>query len=245
MQTKLVLASVFFFIANVFIGCGDSSTTASNDTTESSTSTITTSSYSHQSNSSVEIGDSNLAIPCKTETEDKCEYGILVDNRDSQSYKTVKIANQWWMGENLAYEAADSYCLNNVDANCAKYGRLYTWNAAVKACPSGWHLPQKSEFKTLFAAIGSESQAGKMLETTHGWLKDGYGTDSYGFSALSGGLRYGNGDFGDEGMYAYFWTATEENSSSAYSIDLYYSRASAYLGSDYKTYAFSVRCVKD
>lgn len=244
MPKKLVLVSAFFFIANVFIGCGDSST-ASNDTTESSTSTITTSSDSHQSNSSVEIGDSNLAIPCKTETEDKCEYGVLVDNRDSQSYKTVKIANQWWIGENIAYETADSYCQNNVDTNCVKYGRLYTWKAAIKACPTGWHLPQKSEFKTLFTAIGGEIVAGKMLESTHGWLKDDNGTDSYGFSALSGGLRYENGDFGDEGMYAYFWTATEENSSAAYSIDLYYSRTSAYLGSDYKTYAFSVRCIKD
>ena len=30
-----------------------------------------------------------LATPCKTETEDNCEYGELVDDRDGQTYKTV------------------------------------------------------------------------------------------------------------------------------------------------------------
>ena len=49
-------------------------------------------------------GSVTLATPCKTETEDNCEYGKLKDDRDSQTYKTVKIGAQWWMAENLNYE---------------------------------------------------------------------------------------------------------------------------------------------
>lgn len=33
------------------------------------------------------------------------------------------------------------------EANCGYYGRLYFWDAAVNACPDGWHLPNKKEWK--------------------------------------------------------------------------------------------------
>ena len=47
-----------------------------------------------------------LATPCKTETEDNCEYGELLDTRDGQTYKTVKIGDQVWMAQNLRYAVA-------------------------------------------------------------------------------------------------------------------------------------------
>ncbi|WP_290737324.1 FISUMP domain-containing protein [Fibrobacter sp. UBA3718] len=81
---------------------------------------------------------------------------VLKDPRDGRVYKTTTIGAQTWMAENLDYEIADSYCYNNDTSNCKKYGRLYTRDAALKACPAGWHLPSMEEFRILIKTVGGE-----------------------------------------------------------------------------------------
>ena len=198
--------------------------------------------------------------------------GWMVDPRDKQLYRVVIIGDQTWMAENLNYKTENSWCgggsVEN-EGDCFKYGRLYTWAAAVGksedecgygktcglsgkvrgVCPEGWLLPDTTEWSKLFTAVGGKSTAGKKLKSQTGW-KDyngtsGNGTDAYGFSAFPAGNRYDNGYFYDEGIYATFWSATEDNSSYAYNMYLYYSSEDAYLVSDNKNIAFSVRCLKD
>ena len=198
--------------------------------------------------------------------------GSITDSRDGQSYKTVSIGSQTWMAENLNYKTADSYCYSDNASNCTKYGRFYTWAAAMDSvgmwstngkgcgynktcsptypvrgvCPEGWHLPTQTEWNTLFAAVGGQSTAGKILKSTSGWNSSGNGTDAYSFSALSAGNRYNDGGYYGEGDLAYFWSSTESNNDNADDMYLtYHNDGIAYLGYDYKDDGFSVRCVKD
>jgi uncharacterized protein (TIGR02145 family) len=142
--------------------------------------------------------------------------GTFTDNRDGKKYKTVKIGSQIWMAENLNYDANGSKCYNNNSSNCDKYGKLYDWEAAKKACPSGWHLPSDAEWITLFNYAGGELAGdGKKLKAKNGWNKtkngnNGNGTDEYGFAALPGGYHYRNGSFNNVGIYGVWRKANND-----------------------------------
>ena len=197
------------------------------------------------SSSETTQSSSSTAAPCNVDGENNCNYGTLTDTRDGQTYKTVVIGEQTWMADNLNYETENSYCYDDDPSNCSKYGRLYTWVAATTVCPSGWHLPSTTEWKTLFTAVGGSSTAGTVLKSTGGWFNDGNGTYAFGFSALPAGLRNGTGGYYYEGDYAYFWSSTEYYSNYAYSMYLYYGYDFAGLDYYNKDFGRSVRCVKD
>jgi len=164
----------------------------------------------------------------------------FIDARDGKSYKKTTIGAQTWMAENLNYDGA-GVCYDNIDANCTKYGRLYSWIAATSVCPAGWHLPSNAEWTELVTFVGSP--AGQKLKSTTGWNSDGFGTDNYGFTALPGGSYNGN----NAGTYGYWWAYTEScnGCSSAYYWFMSNIRNDVDSNTGDKTYPRSVRCVAD
>ncbi len=187
--------------------------------------------------------------------------GDFTDTRYNEEYKWVKIGSQIWMSENLSYQTTyGSWCLNDDESNCDKYGRLYSWEAAKIACPQGWHLPTDEEWKELEAALGMSpkqidktsyrgngGEGGKLKEIgLEHWLAPNKGsTNTSGFSALPGGYRIDDGDFQSMGKCAIFWTATPHTKGFARNRELYHSRIDIFRDISNKTYGFSVRCVRD
>jgi len=109
----------------------------------------------------------------------------FTDPRDGKIYKIVRIGSQTWMAENLNYECEGSKFYNNDPANGEKYGRLYDWETAKKACPPGWHIPSKDAWRTLVDYVGGSDISGRRLKAKSGWCIN-TGTDDFGFSALPG-----------------------------------------------------------
>jgi len=169
------------------------------------------------------------------------EYG-------SKTYRTVKIGNQIWIAENLNYAGPNGDIgkyYEDDPANGEKYGRLYTWEEAMKICPPGWHLPSDVEWQELVDFVGSGKTAGKKFKSISGWNKNGNGTDDYGFSALPGGYGHSDGSFYDAGNSGNWWSTTEYGASHAWYLDMNYDIEYVGWEYDFKTYLLSVRCVRD
>ena len=154
----------------------------------------------------------------------------------------------------------------------ANYGYLYNWPAAkgpssVSAnnqgiCPTGWHVPSDGEWTQLTQYVGSQSNylcsnnssyIAKALASTTGWNSSTStcavgntpaSNNATGFSAVPAGYHYGS-SFDNSGSYAYFWSSTEYSSSDAYGRGLRYNSASVYSNLNYKSYGYSVRCLRD
>jgi uncharacterized protein (TIGR02145 family) len=167
----------------------------------------------------------------------------FTDSRDGKKYGSLKLGTQTWMAENLNYAADGSKCYNNQDGNCQKYGRLYNWATALKACPKGWHLPSDDEWTTLTGFVGDD--AGTKLKSTSGWDSNGNGSDDFVFSALPGGYGNSYGGFSNVGKNGYWWSATEDFAANAWYRGMGYDSAAVYRYNNDKAYLFSVRCVQD
>ena len=155
-------------------------------------------------------------------------------------YRTITIGNQTWMAENLNYKTEESDC-----DRCEETGRFYTWKAADKACPRGWHLPTKGDWETLFITVGGDSTAALVLKSTSGWKNNGNGVDAFGFSAQPVGLGQRVGDLFGEGTYAYFWSSTHEESSNAYVVYFDYFDKNSHMYTYNDVLLHSVRCIED
>lgn len=188
-------------------------------------------------------------------------YDTFHDSRDGQVYRTVKIAGHRWMAQNLNFKTETSGCYEGNPNHCLRYGRLYSWAETMGLssgfdttrwsggaprrgiCPSGWHVPNDSEWAVLVDSSGSVS-SGMTLRASRGWLIGG-GSDRYGFRALPSGRRYDNETFVYAGSSAYFWTASESDAYSAFGRYICSGCGRMYRTDFSKSYGFGVRCSED
>jgi len=137
------------------------------------------------------------------------------DSRDGKTYKVVKIGNQVWFAENLAYKPNNNEAIfskhmtsisdlgnfwiyDDKEENIKKYGYLYNYKAAQKAVPNGWHLPTKAEFETLLNHYGEKPYSALT-------------TDKEGLSIVFSGWYFGESGYVQAGEGVGFWSANKDD----------------------------------
>ena len=203
--------------------------------------------------------------------------GKLVDYRDGNEYGVAKINGSYWMTENLRY--ADSSSMENLKGNswcheddkkCTKFGRLYSWTAAMDIektylssryvstvnantqgiCPPGWRLPTKMDWQNLSAYVESQNGgegAGTSLKSTETWNKSDSSnepTNRFGFNAMASGRRNNDGKtFLSTGRIALFWTPENKDEGTAFGYQLRHEVDALEVGFFYKDHGLAVRCI--
>lgn len=176
------------------------------------------------------IGVRYLIVPPKSDST----YYITDSQNNRYPYKKMGDGNDWLL-ENLKYNIEGSVCYENDSINCDSFGRLYTWDAAKKACAGlgdGWRLPTNDEWEALIKQYKNRSEAYKKL------ISGG----SSGFNALFGGWQDHSNEFDAFGKKGFYWTSTDIDIDKAYlwgfendSLELYKSQTES---------KYSCRCVK-
>jgi len=79
-----------------------------------------------------EISDFDVIL----EGKDTSNFGIFTDERDNKKYKWVRVGNQIWMAQNLAFKA-ESGCspFRWKKRKAEKEGYLYEWETAQRVAP--------------------------------------------------------------------------------------------------------------
>jgi uncharacterized protein (TIGR02145 family) len=174
--------------------------------------------------------------------------GSFTDTRDGKVYNTVTIDDQEWMGENLAFKTESGcYVYDGINDYVKTHGYLYSWEAATKACPDGWHLPSMQDWWFLSNYLGGDEVAGgKLKETgTTSWKSPNTGaSNSSGFTALSSG-RSDDKAMEYIGTTTFFWTNVDDDDLTSWCAALYSTKEEIAIYPTDKSDGYSVRCLKN
>jgi uncharacterized protein (TIGR02145 family) len=152
-----------------------------------------------------------------------------------------------WTTANLNANTSSSYCYEDAESNCSRYGRLYTWESAQRGCHSlgdGWRLPTDDEWRQMamhYGGLGNDSpDKGKAAYTA--LLSGG----PSGFNAVLGGDRSIDGKYDRLEAHGLYWTVSENDQITAPFYNFGKGgQALSRQPQGQKQMAVSVRCIRE
>lgn len=209
-------------------------------------------------------------LALSTITSNAQSYDVL-----RNTYSTVAIGNQEWMGENLREtnflngedifyaktekewiemnkQKLPAYCYSQkAGYNNEKYGLIYNWYAVSDLrglAPEGWHIPSETEWLELASALGGNTIAGAKMKriTEDDWAVRYTDGDLRGFAAYSTGCLDSTGEWTIlNSEGAYWWCYSRFDKYEPYLASLAQHDSSLNIFKAEDNYGYSVRCVKN
>ena len=176
------------------------------------------------------------------------QQGSAKDQSPSGTTASKRMADgKEWTTANLDVDTSPSYCYDDSEPNCRRYGRLYTWESARRGCQSlgdRWRLPSDDEWRQLaklHGGLGNDSpEKGKGAYTP---LVSG---GPAGFNAVLGGVRSVDGKYERLDAHGVYWTGSENDPITAPFYNFGKGSQALYRHPQGdKQRAMSVRCVKE
>ena len=166
------------------------------------------------------------------------------------THKTVELAGMTILAENVKTSTSSSSCFEGNNNHSCTHGRLYTYAEASTICPTGWHLLDSAEYKTIYDTayyysghlysmnvFSRESGAWQSFSAPH--------YDEYGINIFGTGYCSATGNCEMNMREAYIWLAcSSETSTTCPARKFTDQRAHTTVFMDKKSY-LGVRCVKD
>lgn len=184
----------------------------------------------------------NFALLSATIAQEKTF--TVTDDRDGKVYKaktfTIPLEGgvtieRTWLLENASYiEEETSFCYKDEPAYCEKFGRLYTYEGALKACPDGYRIPTRKDWFYLFSLFGGVSKSGKAL------MEGG----SSNMNLMLGGFGFSGDYYNKVGIEGNYWDSADKGVAPDGIITLSRGNELIHLGGIGKKYVNSCRCIK-
>jgi uncharacterized protein (TIGR02145 family) len=212
---------------------------------------------------SVTVTDAIDSVATAADTVNQPIPDNIVFDIQGNIYPVVEIGDQIWMQQNLRVTVdpdsvpVTSYVYPGQMTLVETHGRLYTWDVAMNfshedkaqgICPDGWHVPSDEEWKILEIYLGMTREEADLVNL---WRGTGVGTKlrkggESGYETLYSGRRSSSGAFSLLYYYEYIWTSSEYDDNYAWRRCLdTIQTTSGRFNTFPKSYAFSVRCIKD
>lgn len=177
--------------------------------------------------------------------------GLMSRSGDGQSATRTAPASQKmadgkeWTATNLDLTAPASYCYEDAEVNCRRYGRLYTWESAQRVCQSlgeGWRLPSDREWRQMAKHYGGVSD--EAADDGRAAFAALIGGGPSGFNAVLGGNR-SDAKYARLDAHGFYWTASENDARTAPFYNFGQNGQALHRQPEGdKRMAVSVRCVK-